>query len=58
MSKIVKIPVWDLETDTIIEVEIEQEALDAMDTADKEVELRRQIIDEKENDTWTYTRDD
>lgn len=57
-KKIIKIPVWDLETDSLIELEIEQEALDAMDAADKEVELLRQRIDEEDRGAWLYVRDD
>ena len=34
-KKIVKIPVWDMETDEIIEMEIDQKDLDAMDEADR-----------------------
>lgn len=57
-KKIIKIPVWDLETNTIIEMEIEQEALDIMDSSDKEAELRRQKIDEEDQNAWQFSKDD
>lgn len=57
-KKVIKIPVWDLETNTLVEIEIEQDALDAMDAADKEVELQRQRIDEEDQNAWLYVRDD
>lgn len=57
-KKIVKIPVWDLETDEIIEMEIEQDALDAMDAADKEVEERREEARKQDREAWRYARDD
>lgn len=57
-KKIVKIPVWDLETDEIIEMEIEQEALDAMDAADKEAEERYEEALRRDREAWRYARDD
>lgn len=57
-KKIVKIPVWDLETDEIIEMEIDQEALDAMDKADKEAEERMNEALERDREAWRYVRDD
>lgn len=57
-KKVVKIPVWDLETDEIIEMEIEQEALDAMDAADKEAEERYEEALRRDREAWRYARDD
>ena len=57
-KKIVKIPVWDLETGEIVEMEIDQEALDAMDEADREQEKRLQEALDEERDAWRYARDD
>jgi len=57
-KKIVKIPVWDLETDEIIEMEIEQEALDAMDAADKEAEERHEEALKRDREARRYVRDD
>lgn len=57
-KKIVKIPVWDLETDEIIEMEIDQEALDAMDAASKEAEDRREEALKRDREAWRYVRDD
>ena len=57
-KKIVKIPVWDLETDEIIEMEIEQDALDAMDAADKEAEERMEEALKRDREAWRYVRDD
>ncbi len=57
-KKTVKIPVWDLETDEIIEMEIEQEALDAMDAADKEAEERYEEALKRDREAWRYVRDD
>lgn len=56
-NKIVKIKVWDQETDEIIEMEIDQEALDAMDQADKEAEERHNRALEEERKLWRYVRD-
>lgn len=57
-KKTVIIPVWDLETDEIIEMEIDQEALDAMDKADKEAEERMNEALERDREAWRYVRDD
>lgn len=57
-KKTVKIPVWDLETDEIIELEIDQEALDAMDEADREAEERLERALERDREAWRYVRDD
>lgn len=57
-KKTVKIPVWDLETDEIIEMEIDQEALDAMDAADKEVEERMEEALKRDREALQYVRDD
>lgn len=57
-KKIVKIPVWDLETDEIIEMEIEQEALDAMDEATRKIEERREAARKREREELRYVRDD
>lgn len=57
-KKTVKIPVWDLETDEIIEMEIEQEALDAMDEAQREIEERREAARRREREELRYVRDD
>lgn len=57
-KKIVKIPVWDLETDEIIEMEIDQEALDAMDAASKEAEERMEEALKRDREAWRYIRDD
>jgi hypothetical protein len=57
-KKIVKIPVWDLETDEIVEMEIEQEALDAMDAATKEAEERHEEALRRDREAWRYVRDD
>lgn len=57
-KKTVKIPVWDLETDEIIEMEIDQEALDAMDEADREAEERLERALERDREAWRYVRDD
>lgn len=54
----VKIPVWDLETDEIIEMEIEQEALDAMDEADRKVEERLEEAYKEERRKLDFIRDD
>lgn len=47
-KKIVKIPVIDLETGELIEMEIEQDCLDAMDAADAEVEKKREEARKRE----------
>jgi hypothetical protein len=57
-KKTVKIPVWDLETDEIIEMEIDQEALDAMDAATEECERRREEARKRERELLRYVRDD
>lgn len=57
-KKIVKIPVWDLETDEIIEMEIDQEALDAMDEATRKAEERMEEALKREREAWRYARDD
>jgi hypothetical protein len=57
-KKTVKIPVWDLETDEIIEMEIDQEALDAMDEADREAEERLERALQRDREAWRYVRDD
>lgn len=57
-KKTVKIPVWDLETDEIIEMEIDQEALDAMDEADRKAEERLERALERDREAWRYVRDD
>lgn len=57
-KKTVIIPVWDLETDEIIEMEIDQEALDAMDKADKEAEERMEEALKRDREAWRYVRDD
>jgi hypothetical protein len=57
-KKTVKIPVWDLETDEIIEMEIDQEALDAMDEATRKAEERREEARKREREDLRYVRDD
>jgi hypothetical protein len=57
-KKTVLIPVWDLETDEIIEMEIDQEALDAMDAATEEIEKRREEARRREREELRYVRDD
>jgi hypothetical protein len=57
-KKTVLIPVWDLETDEIIEMEIEQEALDTMDEATREIEERREAARKREREELRYVRDD
>lgn len=57
-KKTVKIPVWDLETDEIIEIEIDQEALHAMDTADREAEARYEEAIRRDREALRYVRDD
>lgn len=57
-KKIVKIPVWDIETDEIIEMEIDQEALDAMDAADREVQQRIEEDLKREMEKFQFVRDD
>lgn len=53
-NKIVKIPIWDLENNKIIEMEIDQETLNAMDESHLEHENRLQKIMDAEQDNWTY----
>jgi hypothetical protein len=50
--------VWDLETDEIIEMEIDQEALDAMDEATRKAEERREEARKREREDLRYVRDD
>lgn len=57
-KKTVLIPVWDLETDEIIEMEIDQEALDAMDEATRKIEERREEARKREREALRYVRDD
>jgi len=57
-KKTVKIPVWDLEVDEIIEMEIDQDALDAMDKADKEAEERYEEACRRDREELRYVRDD
>lgn len=57
-KKIVKIPVWDIETDEIIEMEIDQETLDAMDAADREVQQRIEEDLRREMEKFQFVRDD
>lgn len=57
-KKTVIIPVWDLETDEIIEMEIDQEALDAMDKASLEAEERMEEALRRDREAWRYARDD
>jgi hypothetical protein len=57
-KKTVLIPVWDLETDEIIEMEIDQEALDAMDEATRKAEERREEARKRDREALRYDRDD
>lgn len=57
-KKIVKIPVWDLEIDEIIEMEIDQEDLDAMDAADAEVDRKFEEALAKDREAMRFTRGD
>ena len=57
-NKKVIIPVWDLETDELVDLEINQSDLDAMDDAQREVELRRKEAMEYDSQAWEYARDD
>lgn len=47
-KKIVKIPVIDLETGELIDMEIEQDCLDAMDAADAKADKNRQEARKRE----------
>ncbi len=58
MTNKIKIPVWDLEADEIIEMEIDQEAIDAMDAAHKEAEERREEARIRERRALRYVRND
>lgn len=57
-KKMVKISVWDTETDEIIEMEINQEDLDAMDAADLEQEKRMEKSLREEVEKFSYLKDD
>jgi hypothetical protein len=61
-KKIVTFPVWDLDTDEIIEMTMDEEDYKAMVAAeeayDKEQEERRKRRDEEDADAWRYARDD
>jgi predicted nucleic acid-binding Zn-ribbon protein len=54
---LVKISVWDLETDEIIEMEIAQECIDAMDKATEEAEKLHEEALRKDGEAWQYVRD-
>lgn len=57
-KKIVKIPVWDLEVDEIIEMEVDQDFLDAMDAADAEIERKFEEAYQRDRAARLYVRDD
>lgn len=56
-KKIIKIPVIDLETGELIEMEIEQECLDAMDAADAEIEKKLNAALLRELEEIQFDRD-
>lgn len=54
----VKVPVLDLENDEVIEMEIDQECLDAMDAADEEIDRKREAARQRDRELDSYARDD
>jgi hypothetical protein len=57
-KKTVLIPVWDLCTDEIIEMEVDEECLLEMDRAAEEMRQRRERAWEEERDAWEYAHDE
>lgn len=55
-KKIVKIQVWDMETDQIIEMEIDQDDLDAMDAEEERIRKLQEEAYEEEREAWKYVR--
>lgn len=54
---IVKISVWDSDTDEIIELEIDEECLKEMDRISDEYEVNRREIAKRERQLERYDRD-
>lgn len=61
-KKIVKFPVWDLETDEIIEMEMDADDYEAMCKAEEEASKKqREALDriyEEDARAWEFSRDD
>lgn len=61
-KKIVTFPVWDLDTNEIIDMEMDADDYEAMCKAEEEASKRqREALDriyEEERDAWRYARDD
>ena len=61
-KKIVKFPVWDLETDEIIEMEMDADDYEAMCKSEDEAEKKREEARQRDREeTWEslkYARDD
>ena len=60
-KKIVKFPVWDLEIDEIIEMEMDADDYEAMCKAEEEArikqeEMRKHAMEEAQN--WMYSQED
>ena len=56
--KLVKIPVWDCETDEFLEMEISQDDLDAMDEEDRKVKEKIEQSLAEERSLWDFLPDD
>ncbi len=52
-----KVPVWDVESDTVIEIEIDEECLREMDRVSQEYEDRRRACRQKERELERYDRE-
>lgn len=61
-KKVVKFPVWDQETDQIIEMEMDADAYEAMCKAEEEYEQKmkelREYDEQLEREAWQFRRDD
>lgn len=53
-KKIVKFPVWDMETDEIIEMEMNEEDYNDMIKAEEEQEKKSKKALESDDDAWRY----
>jgi hypothetical protein len=56
-TNIIKIPVWDSDTDEIIELEIDEGCLKEMDRISDEYEVRRREAAKRERQLERYDRD-
>jgi len=53
----VTVPVWDLDTGEVIEMEISQDFIDAMDAAHAEIAARREAARRRDQELMRYDRD-